>query len=519
MKSEIHKEGVLGRLSGLLTGSAKPRRAQSLMVVLLLLGVLSLAGVVSADPYWKGELLTTNITGTGDVWFQQNDCFTTTPVYPNLYQENTTTFQIPAAAVGNISWARLYVVVYLGNMSATYTGTETVKWTNNGIPYTLTDSQPLDLAYDRTVGASYNTTAVSGKLLELNRVTSDYLTIFDVKDYLTTQSSTLYVKTTNVSGTWDGRIKEAVLVIGYNDGNTANDVKYFVNVGHDTVTKDWTSPAYVSNTTFATGTLPSAWTGTLSAIYLSSADGVYSYSAGAGSTSLPSNHPGNFGRPSYNYTGNDTWDVSGVGGNDLTLFYNRSGSYYKLPLAILKVNPITTIYDFSGNYVGQPGTNEWAYGNQITTNTPIGSTPLPSTSITTASGIKYLADGDVTQSQAGTYGRYAAQYLQYQVSESAGSITDLSLTLNVSGQNTNSSLNGFDVFVWNQRTATWDNKYSTTDSTYKYFTLDLAPASDYVDSSGYVKVLIIQKGTRLSGTPQKYSNIYNDYDRLTVIDP
>ncbi|MFA5330857.1 MAG: hypothetical protein WC342_00615 [Methanoregula sp.] len=331
MKSTVKNTGIFG--------GAKPRRPQALFLVLVVVGLLALAGVVSADPYYMGEDLATIQSGTGDISYNANDCWVTTTDV--IYHSNTTTFQVPATAINNVSWARLYVTVYMGNMNTNYYGNETI--TFGATP--LATAQPLHLAYDRTSGATH--TSPGGYFTDLNRVTSDYINTFDVTNLITSQNIQLTTETWNESdseldpgvGKFDGRIKGAILVVAYNDGNAANDVNYWVNPGHDTVTKYWLNPAYISNTTFATGSVftqdDSTWTGTLYVPYLASADGSYEYSVDGGSTltNLASNSPGKLGT----YLGRDSWTVNGAYLQDLTFYYNRSStqSYYKIPLAVL----------------------------------------------------------------------------------------------------------------------------------------------------------------------------------------
>ncbi|MEN6395332.1 MAG: DUF3344 domain-containing protein [Methanoregula sp.] len=515
-------ESRLGRFSYLLKGRAKPRRSYALMIALVFVALLSLAGVVSADPYYKGELLATNtgISGTiyGDVWFQGADTWATSD-NPVNDSASVTFTNIPATG-NNVEWARLYVVVYMGNMTANYYGNETITFGGT----TLATAQPLHLAYDRTVGA--NITNPGGNFVELNRVTSDYVNVFDVTSLITSTSITANIQTWNESnsdfqagfGRFDGRIKTATLVIGYKDGRTT-PTKYWVNEGHDTVTYNWTNPQYVSNTTFDTSTIPKLWTNAnMTAIYLATADGAYTFDPVSTTTTTLTNPIAHFTPPANHYYGFNTWNVTsrGSAGVNSIFTYNRTGNYYKIPLAILTMNDPTRIYDFSGNYAGKPGTNEWAYGNEIDNSDPNSATVFPyTTDITTASGIKYLADGDVTLIQAPNMNRYAAKSLNYTINEPKDNIVNMSLTLNVSGQR--SGAQGFKVWVWNQRTSIWDGMYtSPSDVNYHYITIDLVPASDYVDSNGNVKVLIIQNGRKTSLVP---SRIYNDYDRLTVTDP
>jgi hypothetical protein len=338
-------------------GGKKPHAYLLPMMVLVLFGMIALMGVAAADDYFKGGLLTTNndiskvdaVTGSGDFWYQANNCWNSTSGLTTY--TNTSTFTIPAAAKGNASWARLWVAVYMGNMTDnSYQGTETITLNNGSVDELLAD-QDLDptpgvmnLDYYPAIGITHadpNLYEPNTYFTDLNRVTSDYINEFNVTSLINNASSqTIIVNTTTnrVSGNFDGRIKAAVLAIGYNDSDITNDKYYWVNVGHDTMTKNATDPSVYNYTTF--NDLPNYnSTAQLDAIFLASADGMYKYSNTTTSTdvTLNRNSPGVKGA----YFGYDIWTIPYSQNEDINFFYNRnypSQSYYKVFLAFLTAN-------------------------------------------------------------------------------------------------------------------------------------------------------------------------------------
>ena len=190
MTKTVQSKGSFSRFTNLLTGGAKPRGTRALMMVLLVAGVLALAGVVSADDYYQGLAPLTVAQGsvTGDVDALYANTWTSPD---NVVSDSAwANFTLQAPATGKtLKFARLYVVVYSGNMTANFKGNETIKlYNSNTLTATLADHQPLDLAYDRTQGISWDY-SVSAPFTNLSRTTSDYLSVFDVKDYVTSTQS------------------------------------------------------------------------------------------------------------------------------------------------------------------------------------------------------------------------------------------------------------------------------------------------------------------------------------------
>lgn len=337
MKTETRKEGAFSRLASLLTGGTKPRRPQALMMVLLVVGVMSLAGVVSADNSWHGQPPVTNLTGVvnGGVDIQFGNTWKTDNPINN---DNTTanlTLTIDPTTV-DMKFARLYVVVYTANNTANWQGTETIKLAHGSSEEILANAQALNLEYDRTIGmncapdlsAPFTTTGTG-----LCRVMSDYVSIFDVKNYITTQKINVSVLTTNVSDRFDGRVKEVKLIYGWNvTSGTGTTTRYWINEGHDPSTS--ADAGYVGETYFYNVPADNINEVTLYTNDIASANGNYSWSdptAYIAPTPVASN--------SYARLNQFSIDSGNVNEGTNTFYYDRAStsSWYKLALAVLKI--------------------------------------------------------------------------------------------------------------------------------------------------------------------------------------
>lgn len=281
----------------------------------------------AADDYYHGIDLETQWEGTvnGDVYIQLQNTWNSLS-NPIDYDEATATFTgIPSGIT--IEEARLYVIPYVGNMNADYTGTLYVNWTSGATDAVLSDEEPLDLSYDRagTPNSRSGPTVYSPDYLNyLNRVTSDYVVVYDMTDLISSTSGTAYIRTTNVTGNFDGRIKEAKLIIAYNDGRT-NETQYWINEGNDPITKygngTW------GETLFSTGSVGNFISATLYTDEIASANGVYKWN---GDTIIPST------LTSSSYARLNEFSLDSI--EDENYFsYNRTGSYFKEAVALLKI--------------------------------------------------------------------------------------------------------------------------------------------------------------------------------------
>lgn len=285
---------------------------------------------VAADDYWVGlppvTVVQDSVEGDFDVYMV--DTWTSPDNIGNEYVEAE--FEIPEAATEDAVFARLYVVVYSGNMTADYTGNLTVEINDN----TLVSLYPLDLHYERLNGIVYDSNLPQGDFIDLSRTTSDYLAVFDVVDYMDSEDITVEVTTTNESGRFDGRIKKVELALAYEDEELEKTTKYWVNEGQDPATYydgDYVGQTWFNGATYS-GTLQNVtvWADPIASSY--SKDGQYDWN-GANITSSKIEVVG-----ITHQAGLDKWYIDPV---DLLtnnyLSYERSGSWYKLPLAFMKI--------------------------------------------------------------------------------------------------------------------------------------------------------------------------------------
>lgn len=296
------------------------KRIWSVSLSVILFALLLLPAMVSADPYVGGIPLSTVESGTvsGGVFVD---------AYPGLATDATKTFTLPAGATAK--WARLYVVVYCGNMENNYEGKATVSIDGAGAG-TREYAENLNLPY------SYPGEGGTGPVIlndHCTRVTSDYLMWYDVAPLLSSGTMSVHARTTKITPSFDGRIKAIVLVAAYDDGDN-DTVRYWVNGGHDTDSykADEAGTPYVGETEFSTNECEDGFeSASLSVLYLASADANYRFNG----ASLDG------GSPTGAYFGKNTWEVgdSLQPGRDAGLTYDRldTETFYKVFCAILSV--------------------------------------------------------------------------------------------------------------------------------------------------------------------------------------
>jgi len=259
---------------------------------LLLIALLLLPAAVSAGAWTGGVPLTTVQTGTvtGDLWFDASP-----PTWANQGVSNIEkTFTLPAAAVaepGRIRWARLYIAAYDYNMQNDYFFNCTNRWDGDGDgQYTGTYDrvwwEPNHTAFIYLVNGGNDNSAFPGhgtgepyKMINdhENRVSSDYFMWYDVKDLIHNQTVRVNV---NTVGSQDGRVKIATLVVAYDDPDSANLTRYWVNEGHDQLTY-YTEKGYgyvdIGKTTFATKGIGPFTSAVLTVNHMASNDGSYGF--------------------------------------------------------------------------------------------------------------------------------------------------------------------------------------------------------------------------------------------------
>jgi len=256
------------------------------------------------------DYLTTVSSGTvsGGLYVNSVSPWTTT---------NATMFTLPAAAVGNVQWAQVYVTTYSGNANNSYGATSVVTFDG-----TTLGTETLNVG-SQTNGTAY---PVNDHVM---KVYSDYEAVYDVTDRITTASPVVIVTDTALAGyLFDGRIKGITLVVAYNDGDS-DVVKYVVNHGND-----WMGPKGASSsTTFGTSSLGSGWTSAeLKEVAFSSTDATYTFPTSGNNIT-----PTTLGKSSYwKYNSFNVTSALTTGPSN-TFGFTAVGSSFKTTLATLTV--------------------------------------------------------------------------------------------------------------------------------------------------------------------------------------
>lgn len=249
----------------------------------------------------------------------------------------TQTFNLPAEAVGNVQWARLYVNTYSGSYSSDRRGTSVV--TLDG---TVLGTETLDVWQGFPTSSSDPTYSVSGKYAypvneRVMKVMSDYEAVYDVTSLITTATPSVTVTNTPIdSYTFDGRIKGITLLVAYNDGDS-DQIKYIVNHGND-----WMGPAGQSgSTTFDASLFGAGWAdAAVRSIAHSSTDGSYTFNAGSPVTNT---------LLSGSYIKWNSFDVKDLLTSGSNAFgYTAVGTSFKMCTAALTVKYTAPTAAFSG---------------------------------------------------------------------------------------------------------------------------------------------------------------------------
>lgn len=325
-------------------GGTKPLVHLLPMMALLVFGMIALVGVVSADSVYNGAPPVTKfhdtVNGGVNVLMNAQDTWSlTAPSRAEQQSWGNMTLDVTPNSV-DMRLARLYVVVYGGNMSANYTGNMSVDlYRDNTYISTLVTGQELNLPYNNA-SVDYNkpayNTSIVFPLVNLSRVTSDYIAVFDIKDNISSMTNgnlNVRVTTYNETGSFDARVKTVQLVYAYNDTDESTDeTTYWINEGHDPMTKYVGSDAYNMTWFNDTGIEPGdEYSATLWIDYLAGTDGIYKWN---GTPFTPTN------QKQWKYAGLNRLMWSGTPGmiDDNYLEYARgSNSWYKMNFAVLAI--------------------------------------------------------------------------------------------------------------------------------------------------------------------------------------
>ena len=311
---------------------SKKLKWSSVLAVML---VLSLAPCAFADEYVGGIPLTTVQSGTvsGGLYVDAE--------LPSWGSVDVTKTFASIPSIGDIVWARLYVLVYAGSMQNNYRGTATVSFDGNGDGTfeTILGNEVLDTPG----GYTYPGEGRDGPITvndHCNRVTSDYLIWYDVSSIITSQTPKGRVVTEKIDSSFDGRIKMITLVVAYNDGDT-DKVYYWVNQGHDVDSHlaDNAGTPYSGQTFFDLSSLSGEIEkATLVVNHLASTDGTYKWNG----ESIPTDPSS--GNSQGAFSGYNIWDLSSkvIPGGSNHLTYDRTVNFYKIPLATLSVEQVSS---------------------------------------------------------------------------------------------------------------------------------------------------------------------------------
>ena len=267
----------------------------------------------------------TSGTVTGDLSVQSYG------LWPSL--ESTKSFTLPAAATGNIQWARLYVNTYGGSAAYGYGHQSTVEFDGNG------DGDYLDPGENLGIEICDIASETNGNSYPLNdhitKVFSDYEAEYNVASLITATSMSAHVKSEAISGkTLDGRQKTITLVVAYNDPSSTTETRYWVNHGQDWFASDYGGDT--GSTTFSTSSLEAGFdSATGTDLCSSSTEGTYTFNGVPQSTVVPD--------PTY--FAFHTWDLKDeiTAGADSTLVFVRGSGApsFKTTLATLAVKYVT----------------------------------------------------------------------------------------------------------------------------------------------------------------------------------
>ena len=213
--------GVLSILGGL--GISRKGRRKKLPI-LLIIGVvfaMALCGTASAD-----ELpLTTNQSDTvsGDLYVNA-----TQPTPFNQQQQDVgvtqeATYNFAPSGYTNITYAKLYTVVYVAGTDSRACGVNvTFDGNNDGTYETVLENNTI-----LNIASELNSGNVFWLNDHINRVYSDYYLSYDVLPYITNGVVKVKVQTAPSGSGVDGRIKFLALIVAYNDGD-GDRISYWV---------------------------------------------------------------------------------------------------------------------------------------------------------------------------------------------------------------------------------------------------------------------------------------------------
>ena len=169
------------------------------------------------------------------------------------------------------------------------------------------------------------------------------------------------------------------------------------------------------------------------------------------------------------------------------------------------------VYNFSCG----AGTDKWAYEGQVSSKPP-GTINDPTGAIDSYSAISADDGTFEIYETSGAPGSYAAHRFNFTIAEPVSKITKINVTWNGIGEHENTgAVQGATLYIWNfTAPAGYEELGSNSDTNEVYLTGEKTEASNYIDSSGTMAVLVVQNSARASG---KDSLIKTDYVRVAVV--
>ena len=304
----------------------------------------------------------TSGTVSGDLYFVSTSPWPAT--------EATQAFTLPAEAIGNIQWARVFVNDYSGSGGNNWFVKLTTEIDANG------DGDYVDAGEVLGVETGDLQSETNEHAYPLNnhvmKVYSDYEAWYDVTGMITSATPSIHVKAeavTDPAGSmgFDGRIKAITLVVAYNDGDS-DQVKYIVNHGNDWMTGS-------GSTAFDASSFGSGWSdAVVKSVAHSSTDAIYTFNAGSPTkTTLGTN----------SYWKYNSFDVNSLLTSASNTFgYTAAGSSFKIctaaltakytaPTAAFSGTPLTgdtpLTVAFTDESTGAPTAWAWDFNNDGTT--------------------------------------------------------------------------------------------------------------------------------------------------------
>ena len=411
-----------------------------------------------------------------------------------------------------VEWARLEVVTYIGSSTSNKPIVAHTVFNGGSGNVTLTNATS-----NSTYSWGYKSVNWDPDNNKANRVSSDLVSWYDVTDNIDSRNVTAYVSNAKPDGTQpdDGRVKSITLIVAYDDNTTGKEYYYWVNQGHDVCTYLSDPDEHIGSTTFSTSSVPIVGLANLSALYISSYNGNYTFN-GQNSDLYNSNQLTWSNPKQGSYWGSTSWNVTDklTQGSNSDLKYTRNGTqtgsysgYFKIPLALLTVENRKFTYDFNNsNTYGTAGTTLKAYKGNVSAQPPA-ATSVPTTEITSYSNI--ATDNNVYEQTTVDSG-YAAQRFEFTINQSASDVANFTATWVGKGSTSDEEQdNGETLYLWSG-TGYEELGNTTSDVKTTLSGTKTTGLSNYIDDNGKVILLVVQKSN-------VGSTLETDYVKLEVV--